>query len=274
MKAADGMTQIINIFLIGMFLFNPAKFFAGGIFIIEETRRNKTIQSKTYIEKHLLRIESNIDGEMYISIYNSEKEILYNINTQRKVYTAITKTDLEKIGSRIKEAKKLFEEKMKSLSSEQQDLMKRMKEKTDAFQDIQNDRVYLRVKPGEKIGNWVCDKYRVTENENLLREVWIADWNNAGLELNYKNVLLSLEKFFNYFTEQLGDKVKSQSLNLDFSLADKGIPVKTIHYAGGEINGTSIIKEIKEEELPYSLFIVPSGFTKENPFDSQKNFGY
>jgi len=268
------MKQIINIFFIAIFFFNPAKFFAGGIFIIEETRRNKTIQCKTYLEKHLLRIESNIDGEMFISIYNSEKEILYNINIQRQVYTAITKTDLELIGSRMKEAKKLFEEKMKALSNEQKDLMKMMKEKTDAFNNQPNERVYLRAKTDEKIGSWICDKYQVTENQNLLREVWIADWNNTGLELNYKNVLLSLEKFFNYFTEQLGDEVKSQSLNLDFSLADKGIPVKTIHYANGEENGSSIIKEIKEKELPYSLFMVPSGFTKENPFDSQKDFGY
>lgn len=266
---------LINIFFILLFLFNADKIWGGGIFTIEETRRNKTIQSKTYIEKHLLRMESNIDGKMYISIYNSEKEILYNIDMQKKTYSMITKGDLEKIGNRMNDANKMFEEKMKELPKEQRDMMmKMMNDKMTPPSQKAEEKIYLRMKTGEKIGSWICDKYSVTENKTLIREVWIADWNYTGLKLEYKNVLLSLEKFFNYFTEQLGDKVKSQSLNLDFSLADKGIPVKTIHYTNGEENGSSIIKEIKEEELPYSLFMVPSGFTKDNPFDSQNDFDY
>ena len=265
---------IMSIFFIFLFLFNAVKIFGGGIFTIEETRRNKTILSKTYIEKHLLRIESNIGGKMYISIYNSEKEILYNIDIQKKTYSVITKSDLEKIGDRMNNTNKMFEEKMKELPKEQREMMmKMMNDKMIPPQQNSDDKIYLRVNTGEKIGSWVCDKYNVTENKTLIREVWIADWNYTGLKLDYKNVLKSLEKFFNYFTEQLGDKVKSQSLNLDFSLADKGIPVKTIHYANGEENGSSIIKEIKEEELPYSLFMVPSGFTKDNLFDLQNDFG-
>lgn len=168
------------------------------------------------------------------------------------------------------DANKMFEEKMKELPKEQSDMMmKLMKDKMIPPQEKSEDKIYSRVNTGEKVGSWICDKYSVTESKTLIREVWIADWNYTGLKLDYKNVLKSLEKFFNYFTEQLGDKVKSQSLNLDFSLADKGIPIKTIHYANGEETGSSVVNEIKETELPYSLFMVPSGFTKENLFDSQ-----
>lgn len=83
----------MNIFFILLFLINAVEILGGGIFTIEETRRNKTILSKTYIEKHLMRMESNIDGKMYVSIYNSVKEILHIIDMQKKTFSIISKNE-------------------------------------------------------------------------------------------------------------------------------------------------------------------------------------
>lgn len=89
----------MNIFFILLFLINAVEILGGGIFTIEETRRNKTILSKTYIEKHLMRMESNIDGKMYVSIYNSVKEILHIIDMQKKTFLLYQKTILKKSGT-------------------------------------------------------------------------------------------------------------------------------------------------------------------------------
>lgn len=240
---------------------------AGGIITIEENRRNNTAVNKTYIENQFIRMESHIGDELFVAIYNSNEEILYNINTQNRSYVEITKNDLEKIGSKMKSIDKMLEEKLKDLPKEQREMMQKMMQKNFPKQnEIKKEKTYSLVNQNEKVSKWECDKYEVRENDLLIRDVWVADWSNSGLKDEYKHVLKSMEKFFNYFTDQLGNKVQSRSINFDFSLADKGIPVKTVFYSNGEENGSSIVKEIKETELPLSLFIVPSDFTKENPF--------
>ena len=260
-------TSLLFIIISALIVFGSLKVFAGGIITIEETRRNNTVVNKTYIEKYLMRMESRIGDEMYVAIFNAEKEVLYNINMKKKTYVMITKADLEKVGNKLNDVNKLLEDKLKDLPKEQQEMMRKMMKQNMPDKDTpKKDKSYSLVTEGEKIESWICDKYRVKEDNEITRDVWVTDWKNSGLKDDYKTVLKSMEKFFNYFTDQLGNKVKSQSLNLDFSLADKGIPVKTVHYTNGEENGTSIIKEIKEEELPYSLFIVPTDFKKTDPF--------
>ena len=255
------------VILTTVMIFNSIKIWGGGIITIEESRRNSTVINKTYIEKHLMRMESQIGDEMYVAIFNAEKEILYNIDMKKKTYVMITKADLEKVGNRLNDVNKLLEDKLKDLPQEQQEMMRKMMKQNLPEQNTpKKEKSYSLVGEGEKIENWECDKYRVKEDDEVIRDVWVTDWKNSGLKDDYKTVLKSMEKFFNFFTDQLGNKVRSQSLNLDFSLADKGIPVKTVYYTNGEENGTSIVKEIKEEELPYSLFIVPTDFEKTNPF--------
>lgn len=258
------------LFIVGVFVstFSSASMFAGGIITIEENRRNKTVINKTFIEKHLMRMESKIDDEMYIAIFNAEKEILYNLDIQNKTYVQITKTDLEKVGSKMNNVNSMLEEKLKDLPEEHKEMMRKMlQQKMPGQTEQKKDKTYSLISENEKVLNWKCDKYRVKEGDDLLKDVWVTDWKNSGLKVEYKNVLKSMEKFFNFFTSQLGNQVKSQSLNLDFSLADKGIPVKTVYYANGEENGSSIVKEIKEEELPITLFIVPTDFKRTNPFE-------
>lgn len=259
--------SIFAIVLTAVLVLNSTILFAGGIITIEESRRNKTSINKTYIEKHLMRMESKIGDEMYVAIFNAEKEILYNIDMKKKNYVMITKADLEKVGSKMNNVNKLLEAKLKDLPKEQQEMMKKMlQQNMPEHEEQKEDKSYSLVNKNEKVGSWNCDKYRVKEDDEITKDVWVTDWTNSGLKDEYKNVLKSMEKFFNYFTDQLGSKVKSQSINLDFSLADKGIPVKTVYYSNGEENGSSIVKEIKETELPYSLFLVPTDFEKTNPF--------
>ena len=250
-------------------MLNSAKLFAGGIITIEQNRRNQITINKTYIEKHLMRIESQIGDDLFVAIFNADKEILYNIDMKNRTYVMITKDDLEKIGNKLSSVNKMLEEKLKELPEEQREMMKKMMQQNMPKQEEQKkEKSYSLTGQNEKVRDWNCDKYTVKENDELIRDVWVTDWSNSGLKDDYKSVLKSMEKFFNYFTDQLGNKVKSQSLNLDFSLADKGIPVKTVYYTNGEVNGSSIVKEIKETELPYSLFIVPSDFEKTNPFQN------
>lgn len=258
---------IFSIMLSGIIILTSFAAKAGGIITIEETRRNSTIVNKTYIEKHLMRMESQIGDDIYVAIFNAEKEVLYNIDMKKKSYVMITKSDLEKIGDKMNNVNKMLEEKMKDLPKEQREMMKKMMQKNMPKQDAAKDeKSYSLAGQDEKIGSWSCDKYRVKENGEIIKDVWVTNWKDSGLRDEYKTVLKSMERFFNFFTDQLGNKVKSQSLNFDFSLADKGIPVKTVYYTNGKENGSSMVKEIKEEELPYSLFIVPADFEKTDPF--------
>ena len=252
-------------------VFNNLNLSAGGVITIEETRKNTSILNNIYIEKHLIRIESQIGEEIHISIFNAEKEILYNIDMKNKSYVMITKDDLEKIGSKMHAVNKILEDKLKDLPKEQREMMNKMMQRNISKQPEMNKEItYSLVYENVKALNWNCDKYTVKENEELIRDVWVTDWSNSGLKDEYKNVLKSMEKFFNYFTDQFGNNVQSHSISLDFTLADKGIPVKTIYYSNGKENGMSIVKKIKEIELPYSLFMVPTEFKKTDPF-SQLN---
>lgn len=254
------------IFLVIFCLFG--NLFAGGVITIEESRRGKTIINKTYIENNMMRIESNYDGELFVSIFNADKEVLYSVDYKKQSYIMITKKDLEKVGAKLSEVNDLLMEKLKDLPKEQQEMMKKMMGKSmDNIVKEKPDKKYTRTGKSEKINNWDCDKYEVKEADVLTKEVWVTDWKNSGLQAEYKNVMKGVETFFKFFTDQLGDKVNSKSLTFDFSLADKGVPIKTINYnPQGEQNGSSLVKEIKEEDIPLSTFMVPSDFKKENPF--------
>ncbi|MDD5529106.1 MAG: DUF4412 domain-containing protein [bacterium] len=229
----------------------------AGVIMISKASNNTAdvTDVKMYLDKDCMRVDTKAGGEEQSFIFRKDKETFWVINYKEKSFREITKKDLQEIKAKIEEAVKMME----NLPPEQKEMIEKMMK--GQMSGNTPKIVYKKISSGEKVNQWVCNKYEGYLDNKKEEEIWTTDWEKLGLSINDFKVMQSIGEFMGEFSKGLGSsfyKVGTEENKQNYI----GIPIKTINYSDNEITYTTELKEIQRQNLTSSLFDVPSGFKK------------
>jgi hypothetical protein len=139
----------------------------------------------------------------------------------------------------------------------------RQAEKMMKYEDRMKKIEYEKVADDVTFESWKCDEYDGVFEKDLYKKVWVADWEEIGIEHADVAVLNSMSEVFKGFSGEMipftGAKVKGSDDVL------KGFPVKTVYYEDGNKTVKQEVKEIRKEDLDHALFELPEGLDKKEP---------
>lgn len=261
--------------MIVVFLFIAVTVFAGGIVTVKQTYAGEenVETSKMYVQDGMLRMEASDGADSHVMIFDSKKNLMYNIDNKTKKYAVISKEDFAKIGNTMNEAMKQMEEQLKQLPKEQQEMMKNMmKEKMPGMepQEAPEKTDYIKEESGVTVGKWTCDRYVGKKDGQKVSEVWLTEWDDTGLKDEYKEAFDAMKSFFEDLIKQMGPMAEQMTDALDTWMIENGVPVKSVDYENGKVSSTSLVEDIQIKSLDSDLFTVPTGYTKQDMFGGTK----
>src|SRR5262249_46834896 len=179
---------------------------AAGVLIVSNhdtaSGQKGSTTVKAYIDKDRMRVETGDKEVEQIFIFRQDKERFWLINTKDQTYIEMTKQHLQKIKEQVDGAMAMIQEKMKNLPPEQRKMVEQMMQgKMPAAKLEAPKMVYKKVASGEKINQWICDKYEGIAKENDREEVWTTDWRQAGITAEDLKVMQGMGEFFAEFTK-------------------------------------------------------------------------
>lgn len=205
------------------------------------------------LEKDKARIDMARNPETYM-IYRGDKGLFWTVNEKKKAYVEMTGKDIEAMRAKLDEAKKKMEAQMKNMPPEQKKMMEDMLAKMSPGASQASRTTYRKIGDGGKVGGWPTVKYEGDRDGAKVSEVWTTAPEKLGIKEGDVQVLKDMAKFFGKFSQGLSDMIANKENGLD------GVPVKSIVYMEGKARFESELKSVKKEEIPASLFQVPSGY--------------
>ena len=216
------------------------------------------MNQSTYLEKDLIRMDMKADKSDMSMIFRGDKELFWMVDHKKKSYTEMTKEDLEKIQKMAEDAMKTMQEAMKNLPQGMQNKMQGIMPGTEKKSEI----IYKKVASGEKVNQWVTDKYEGTRDGKKEMDAWTTDWKKLGLK---PEDLTGFEQMGNFFSSMMKNMSWYYKVGNDEKATGMyfGFPVKTVSYDKEKPASQYEIKEIKQEELNPTVFEAPQGYKKE-----------
>jgi hypothetical protein len=259
----SSICKLINL----LFLFSISSIFAGGVIKIIETDPNsdEKFESIMYVQDGKIRIEDKEDGG-YITIFDTNKGILTNINLEDNTYFVLTKDDFKKFGQSIAKMRKQQEEMLNKLPEEQRESMKKMMDEQFDKMKKAPKKEFKQTKSGS-FSKYDCLIYEGFSDGQKTDEIWVAEWGQMKLRLDYVRVFQGLKNFMQEMINNMGEYGELAQSDLDSWVLEKGFPVKSIDYENGQPIRISTIQEVGEIDLSEELFSVPAGYEQSNPFE-------
>lgn len=220
--------------------------------------------SKAYVDRDRMRVETSDKEAERVFIFRQDKERFWLIDNKDKTYTEMTKQDLQKMKQQLDSAMALMQEKMKDMPPEQRKMMEQMMQgKMSAAMPEAPKIVYKKVASGEKINQWMCDKYAGSAAGKDKEEIWTTDWQQVGMTEADLKVIQGMGEFFAEFAKNMPflSKVGSKEWEKEHGYA--GFPIRTLHYSGTQVRSKMEIKEIRRQDFATSLFELPGGLQKK-----------
>ena len=158
----------------------------------------------------------------------------------------------------------MMQEKMQDMPPEQRKMVEQMMQgKMAAATSEVPKMVYKKVASGEKVNQWLCDKYEGYAPDKDKEEIWTTDWQQVGITEADLKVIRGMGEFFAEFVKNLPflSNVGSQEWAKEQGYA--GFPIRTMHYSGTQVRYKTEIKEIRRQDFTASLFELPNGLQKK-----------
>jgi hypothetical protein len=231
----------------------------AGVIIVNsnEAQDHTTSQNKTYLEKDRVRMEMKGAATHQIFIFRQDKELFWFIDNKTSTYSEINKQDLDKMKSALEQ----MEEQMKNIPPEKREMVEKMMRGKMPSQPPKPQ--YKKVGSGEKVNQWICDKFEGYRDNKKGEDIWTTDPKNLGLTPDDFNVLQEIGKFFEGFGKMASSFYKVGSPDWEKDNGYSGIPIKTITYSGDQVAETMELKEIQHQDISPTLFDLPGGLKKE-----------
>ena len=116
-------------------------------------------------------------------------------------------------------------------------------------------------KRGERVNRWTVDRYAVYLDGKKSSLAWFADFGQFGLKNDDFKVLEEFEKFW----APLASIGGTEGLMIIADRSVEGLPVKI---SGIDADGNEYpvfeVKDVKEQEIPNSVFKLPEGLEKKS----------
>lgn len=245
---------------------------AGNLILFtEESPEGKSV-SKIYVDRFALRTESTGQDSEEIMIFRRDKNVLWTINNREKTVSEMTPEAMERAMGQMKQsmdsAMKQLQDQLKNLPPEQREMMQKM----------MGDRLPRAAQPAKpakstfrktassvKIKRWRADKYEMHTGSEKSEEMWIVRPEALGLGKEETQTVQAFFAFMRKFARMGGSASGETNAALEM-MNLPGVPVKSITYEAGKPTDQSEISEVHRQNFPASLFEIPSGLRKVDPF--------
>lgn len=242
---------------------------AGVLVVSAQTSTLRPDQKETtqiYVDADRLRIETKGGAMSHVVIFRQDKQLFWMIDSKDGSYMEMRKEDVQQIQATMNESMKALEAQMKNLPPEQRQMMEQMMKgkMSTATPKKAPQGAYKKTASGEKVNQWICDKYEGYFEGKKIKELWTTDWKQFGLSAEEFNVFKEIGEFFEGLAKNAPmtfDKVGSEEWAKEQGYA--GIPVKTLSYLDGQLQGTMEITAARRQDFNASLFDLPAGLKKK-----------
>jgi hypothetical protein len=202
-----------------------------------------------YMPKMFKSVEAGTGGN--VTIFRLDKEVLYQINTKEKTYSATTFAEMEKAMKRLSaRMDKQMMQMKKQLESMPADQRKKLEEQMGPFMAGEDVKVDV-INTGERamISGFAATKFVVKTNGREMMALW-ATWDVKEYD--------SMRKDYEQFMKRSAAMQPVAKGFADAFIKIEGFPVQT-EIAGRKETVTKVEKRL----TPISEFEVPSGFKLE-----------
>jgi Domain of unknown function (DUF4412) len=237
---------------------------AEGVLMIEQTvvgsaKRSSQVQ----LERERMRAEmTNATGETQVFVFDGPEQVLRIISPTRKIYTEMTKADVDRLGEQMATTLAAIKEKLGSLTPEQRAKMEAMMARVGgAGAATAAAKPEYRRAGSDKVGKWTCEKYEGFRNGEKVSEVCTVEAKALGLTMADFEVSKQVAAFF----EKLMPPGMDQMVGIgSFEVQGfSGIPVRRVVYNGGKAQAIREVTDVRRENFPASSYDVPAGFQKQ-----------
>ena len=205
-------------------------------------------------------------GQNQTVIYKGETDELWNIDHEKKEYMVINKTLVDKYSSVVNSAMSQLEESLAGMDPAQRAMMEKMFK--NQFPGLQSSTKKEIKGTGEKseISGFKTQKYVALADGDPIREFWVSDWNEVGVDKSTFDVFMKMSAFFERMMDGFKDIPMAQGMvqnpYADFQKLN-GLPIQIKHLSGIMAGQESTMKSIEKKSISSEEFEVPANYSKK-----------
>jgi hypothetical protein len=221
-------------------------------------------------------------------IYRSDLKSMWSLNPREHSYTEITPQTLQRVNGQLAQARAQAQARFAQMSPEQRARMEaglarlppEQRARIEAMMagkgggpaqtiaPAQDKITYVRAGGSKTIGRYHCDNYARLVNGKKEQDLCIAPISSVGVRAGDFKVLDDLRAMLGQF--QQGNRRGPDYFRLhemSDAIGFEGIPLETISYSSsGKPETDATITKIARTTNPSTIYELPKGLTKEDPF--------
>ncbi len=229
----------------------------------------ETERSKIYAQSAKIRMEQGGDGADGTSMIFLGEEFLY-VNHRDKSYIVMDEAMLDQVSAKMNEAMREMEAQLAGMPPEQRAMVEQMmKGQMKGMMGPQAEKA-----PAPRIeamgnGEWnsqPCREYAVFEENAKIQQVCAAGLDDVEGSDEVIGAFRNMAAYITKMTEAMPMMAGDHPNPSDLMDQIDGFPVHTIDYENGAVVRETLLDSVVERELEDSMFAVPDGYRRQDPF--------
>lgn len=210
-----------------------------------------------------------MEGRMIFESQKGEHGQITVVDDQKKSYFVMDDDLMNQMSQQMSGIQKQMQEMMDQLPKEQREALEKAQQNpSHPMYQGQQSPSEISMKPTGKSGQkqgYPCMEYEVKRDGQLIRTVWITDWNKVKNAQAAAGTFEKMGKFFEAFMEKIpqmpGMQMMRQNPYQEMNF-DKGFPVESTTFdENGEVLEKSILKNVSSGSIAPARFKVPDDYS-------------
>jgi hypothetical protein len=260
------MQTLLVLTLTGTILSSMA--FAGDFEISLESKDIKAqgspIVQKILVSGEKIAMDSYSEGQLSSMIFRGDKQLVWALNHQNKVYSEITKASMEQLGQTMNSAMAQMKAQMANMPAEQRTMMETMMKSTmGSATSSAEPIVYKQTSEKKTISGYPCTKYEVIQGNAIVQTLWVSEWKNMQNLTEMNKAFESMGEFFKSMTNAFKDNPFYKSIDNPYSHSKEinGFPVMTVDMENGKPVRETTLKKVEKKSFTDASFTPPKNYT-------------
>jgi ABC-type dipeptide/oligopeptide/nickel transport system ATPase component len=258
----------------------------AGVLITVENRAlegtgPKLVVSKIAIDGKRVRIDhEEADGSGRGSvIYRGDRKQMIVLDHRGNSFQIITQDSMKAMNQQMKTVMKQMESRLAQLPPAQRKMMEQMMQHQmpqAASPPIKPPTTEVRKTGAKKrIKGYPTNQYEVYQNGNRVREMWVADWADAGV---IREDFLVFKEMHQFQQKAFASMNRESSLQPNDGAFDEfrqvnGLPVTVTSFKGAVKDRETTLKSLEQRGFDASYFAPPKDYKEDSRFAGPKRSG-
>jgi outer membrane lipoprotein-sorting protein len=243
---------------------------ADGLLLVQRiTSGATTLTNQVQIEHTRMRTDSSTaTGGHMIMIFDGTKQVLMNIDTDKKTYTEMTEADVEKFAAQMSAGMAQLQQMMANMTPEQRKMMESARGRAGAAMAgmagaAAPAKMQYHKTGTDRVGKWTCDKYEGSNGTERTSEVCTVDPKALGFAATDFEVTKQMAAFFKKMIPEMAQSMAKSAFTVGTPEEQgfSGVPVRQTTTSAGRQTIIEIT-DVSRQNFPDSVFQVPAGYQK------------